>query len=314
MPERLPRDPGVHRPDGGAGRGHRPDPRAPARRDRTGHDRRLRTALPALAPASCTRAAPHRLVPAADVRPPGRSGHPRLAVHVRPAHRRPGGRRLRRDRRPRPADPARPPRAPTRTPGWPRSSAPSGGPSRPRSHIDLGGLTHMHHRLHRTRPDGGQHGPPAPAGRPRGRRLQPHAGEDDGDRRPRARRPSFSIEELVEQARDAARGLDHGPGRRRDRGPDRGAASSTSSRATRSSTAATRTSTTTCAATQTLKAKGIHYVDAGISGGIWGLQVGYCLMVGGEPEAVTPLEPIFLSLAPEGRLPPRRRRRAPATT
>jgi 6-phosphogluconate dehydrogenase len=49
-----------------------------------------------------------------------------------------------------------------------------------------------------------------------------------------------------------------------------------------------------------LKDKGIHYVDAGTSGGIWGLQVGYCLMVGGDAEAVRPLEPIFLSLAPEG--------------
>ena len=35
-----------------------------------------------------------------------------------------------------------------------------------------------------------------------------------------------------------------------------------------------------------LAAKGIHYVDAGTSGGIWGLQVGYCLMVGGDAEAV----------------------------
>ena len=49
-----------------------------------------------------------------------------------------------------------------------------------------------------------------------------------------------------------------------------------------------------------LAAKGVHYVDAGTSGGVWGLQVGYCLMVGGEDEAVTPLEPIFLSLAPKG--------------
>jgi 6-phosphogluconate dehydrogenase len=49
-----------------------------------------------------------------------------------------------------------------------------------------------------------------------------------------------------------------------------------------------------------LAAKGINYVDAGTSGGIWGLQVGYCLMVGGEKEAVEPLEPIFISLAPEG--------------
>jgi len=48
-----------------------------------------------------------------------------------------------------------------------------------------------------------------------------------------------------------------------------------------------------------LGAKGIHYVDAGVSGGIWGLANGFCLMVGGEPESVKPLEPIFLSLAPE---------------
>ena len=43
---------------------------------------------------------------------------------------------------------------------------------------------------------------------------------------------------------------------------------------------------------------GIRYIDAGVSGGIWGLANGFCLMVGGEPEAVTPLEPIFRSLAP----------------
>ena len=49
-----------------------------------------------------------------------------------------------------------------------------------------------------------------------------------------------------------------------------------------------------------LAAKGIRYVDAGTSGGIWGLQVGYCLMVGGDGEAVTPLEPIFTTLAPPG--------------
>ena len=49
-----------------------------------------------------------------------------------------------------------------------------------------------------------------------------------------------------------------------------------------------------------LKEKGLHYVDAGTSGGIWGLELGYCLMVGGDGDAVTPLEPIFKSLAPEG--------------
>jgi 6-phosphogluconate dehydrogenase len=49
-----------------------------------------------------------------------------------------------------------------------------------------------------------------------------------------------------------------------------------------------------------LKEKGINYVDAGTSGGIWGLELGYCLMVGGDKEAVEPLEAIFKSLAPEG--------------
>jgi 6-phosphogluconate dehydrogenase len=47
-----------------------------------------------------------------------------------------------------------------------------------------------------------------------------------------------------------------------------------------------------------LKAKGIFYIDAGTSGGIWGLQEGYCLMVGGEAAACRRLEPIFLTLAP----------------
>jgi 6-phosphogluconate dehydrogenase len=45
---------------------------------------------------------------------------------------------------------------------------------------------------------------------------------------------------------------------------------------------------------------GIHFVDAGTSGGVWGLENGYCLMVGGEPAAVKAVEPIFLALAPEG--------------
>ncbi len=47
-----------------------------------------------------------------------------------------------------------------------------------------------------------------------------------------------------------------------------------------------------------LKPRGIHYVDAGTSGGIWGAERGYCLMVGGPDEAVKRLDPIFKSLAP----------------
>jgi 6-phosphogluconate dehydrogenase len=47
-----------------------------------------------------------------------------------------------------------------------------------------------------------------------------------------------------------------------------------------------------------LESKQIHYIDAGTSGGIWGLQEGYCLMVGGEADVCARLEPIFLTLAP----------------
>ncbi len=47
------------------------------------------------------------------------------------------------------------------------------------------------------------------------------------------------------------------------------------------------------------KEKGIRFVDAGVSGGIWGLQVGYCLMVGGDDDAVAQVEPVFRDLAPE---------------
>ena len=43
---------------------------------------------------------------------------------------------------------------------------------------------------------------------------------------------------------------------------------------------------------------GVRFVDAGVSGGIWGLEVGYCLMVGGDDDAVALVEPVFLDLAP----------------
>jgi 6-phosphogluconate dehydrogenase len=49
---------------------------------------------------------------------------------------------------------------------------------------------------------------------------------------------------------------------------------------------------------QTLKAKGIHYVDVGTSGGVWGIDRGYCMMIGGPNEAVQRLDPIFKTLAP----------------
>jgi 6-phosphogluconate dehydrogenase len=47
-----------------------------------------------------------------------------------------------------------------------------------------------------------------------------------------------------------------------------------------------------------LKEKGLHYVDVGTSGGVWGLERGYCMMIGGEDEVVRRLDPIFRALAP----------------
>ncbi len=47
-----------------------------------------------------------------------------------------------------------------------------------------------------------------------------------------------------------------------------------------------------------LDVRSIHYIDAGVSGGTWGLERGYCLMIGGDSEAVSHLQPIFAALAP----------------
>src|SRR5215470_8220804 len=47
-----------------------------------------------------------------------------------------------------------------------------------------------------------------------------------------------------------------------------------------------------------LKPRGLHYVDVGTSGGVWGLERGYCLMIGGDKDVVQRLDPIFKTLAP----------------
>jgi 6-phosphogluconate dehydrogenase len=65
-----------------------------------------------------------------------------------------------------------------------------------------------------------------------------------------------------------------------------------------------------------LRAKGIHYVDSGTSGGVWGLERGFCQMIGGEPEVVKHLDPIFATLAPPLDSAPRtpvREKAAPST-
>jgi 6-phosphogluconate dehydrogenase len=52
-----------------------------------------------------------------------------------------------------------------------------------------------------------------------------------------------------------------------------------------------------------LRSRGLHYVDVGTSGGVWGLESGYCQMIGGEPDVVERLAPIFSALAPGGEAP-----------
>ncbi len=49
---------------------------------------------------------------------------------------------------------------------------------------------------------------------------------------------------------------------------------------------------------ETVRAKGLHYVDVGVSGGVWGLERGYCQMIGGDDAVVQRLDPIFRALAP----------------
>jgi len=65
-----------------------------------------------------------------------------------------------------------------------------------------------------------------------------------------------------------------------------------------------------------LKEKGIHYVDSGTSGGVWGLERGYCQMIGGETGVVKHLDPLFATLAPTIDSAPRTpgREKAPAST
>ena len=90
---------------------------------------------------------------------------------------------------------------------------------------------------------------------------------------------------------------------------------------TPSSTGATRTTATTSPGPSSWRPRGIHYLDCGTSGGVWGLDRGYCLMIGGETEVVERLDPIFKTIAPgEGSAEPTpepdatRRHRAPRAT
>jgi 6-phosphogluconate dehydrogenase len=65
---------------------------------------------------------------------------------------------------------------------------------------------------------------------------------------------------------------------------------------------------------EALEPTGIHYIDAGTSGGVWGLERGYCLMIGGEREAVARLDPVFKALAPGHAAAPPNEERGTKTT
>ena len=106
-----------------------------------------------------------------------------------------------------------------------------------------------------------------------------------------------SLADLVKKLEQAARGLADGPGG--GGGPDRLPICCPCWRpATSSLTAAIPITWTTSAARRNWPSKGIHYVDVGTSGGVWGLERGYCMMIGGESDVVQRLDPIFATLAP----------------
>ena len=116
------------------------------------------------------------------------------------------------------------------------------------------------------------------------------AGAGGGHRGDRPRRPG-------RQAGPAPPRVDHGAGRVRRldrRRPGRGGCRPT----TASSTGATATTATTSPGRRGCADRGIHYVDVGTSGGVFGLERGYCLMVGGDAVAVQRLDPVFAALAP----------------
>ena len=73
---------------------------------------------------------------------------------------------------------------------------------------------------------------------------------------------------------------------------------------TRSSTAATRIIVDDVRRAEALGKRGVHYLDVGVSGGIFGLEHGFCLMIGGDPAAATRLAPLFAALAPGGSADP----------
>ena len=103
---------------------------------------------------------------------------------------------------------------------------------------------------------------------------------------------SSSLQDLGQETSEATGSLVDGAGG--GRGQDHRRPHATSrSRKTFSSTAATPTMSTTSGEPRNLRRRQIHYVDVGTSGGVWGLERGYCMMIGGESSVVKHLDPIL---------------------
>ena len=114
------------------------------------------------------------------------------------------------------------------------------------------------------------------------------------------RSPSTSLEELVGKLDGPAAGVGDGAGRRSHRRDHRHPGRSAWRRATSIIDGGNSNYKARPAAVGRAGAeRGSRFIDAGTSGGVWGLKNGYCLMVGGDAEAVARVEPVFIALAPE---------------
>ena len=104
---------------------------------------------------------------------------------------------------------------------------------------------------------------------------------------------SDSLAGFRRQAVQAPHGVGHGPCGRYHGQDDRRPSPTCSRKAMSSSTGATPTTATTSAMPAALRPQGIHHVDCGTSGGVWGFERGFCLMIGGEADVVERLCPLF---------------------
>ena len=184
-----------------------------------------------------------------------------------------------------------------------RSGSAAGPTPRPRCASSRGRCADAD-RLRRAREDGRQHGPSHPPRLgPPGRspstsaRRRASAAEGHGAQ-PARRRSRSSCSKL-----DAPRiGVDHGPGRRPDRSrPSTALAELLDEGDTIIDGGNSKWTDDKRARGGSSRRSGIHYVDVGTSGGVWGLEVGYCMMVGGDDEAVERLAPDPRRARPAGR-------------